>query len=125
MDTRSRSRVRNPPVLGERCDRPVPLGEIDVGGSRPSTTGVPELDRVLAGGLLDGSVTLVFGAPGVGKSTLLLQVLMAVAALDRTVLLVSAEESAPQVRARADRLGELPAQLCSPPPPMSPEPSPR
>ena len=66
---------------------------------------------MLGGGLLDGSVTLVFGAPGVGKSTLLLQVLMAVAALDRTVLLVSAEESAPQVRARADRLGELPAQL--------------
>jgi DNA repair protein RadA/Sms len=70
-----------------------------------------EFDRVLAGGLLAGSVTLVFGEPGVGKSTLLLQVLAAVALQGHRVLLVSAEESAPQVRARALRLGPVPPTL--------------
>ncbi|MGH9091847.1 MAG: DNA repair protein RadA, partial [Acidimicrobiales bacterium] len=89
----------------------VPLAEIDPDGCRPASTGVAELDRVLSGGLLAGSVTLLYGEPGVGKSTLLLQVLAAVARRGRPVLLVSAEESARQVRHRAERLGPLPAQL--------------
>ncbi len=66
---------------------------------------------MLAGGLVPGSVTLVFGEPGVGKSTLLLQVMASTAGRGRPVLLVSAEESAPQVRARAERLGPLPESL--------------
>lgn len=90
---------------------PVPLASVDPLGGRPVATGVGEVDRVLAGGLLAGSVTLVYGEPGVGKSTLLLQVLMARARGGATVLLVSAEESATQVRARAERLGPLPAGL--------------
>jgi len=89
----------------------VPLGTVDAEGGRPRPTGVGEVDRVLAGGLLPGSVTLIYGEPGVGKSTLLLQVLSSVAALGCVVLLVSAEEAAAQVRARAERLGPLPAGL--------------
>ena len=74
-------------------------------------TGVDEFDRVLSGGLVPGSVTLLGGEPGIGKSTLLLQVLAARAAAGHRVLLVSAEESAHQVRLRAERLGPVPPGL--------------
>lgn len=67
-------------------------------------TGVTELDRALGGGLVSGSVTLLGGEPGIGKSTLLLQLAAAVSAGGRRVLYVSAEESAAQLRRRADRL---------------------
>lgn len=82
----------------------VVLSSIAASAGRPVPTGLPELDRALAGGLVAGSVTLVGGEPGVGKSTLLLQVAAAVAGQGRRALVVSAEESAEQVRRRADRL---------------------
>jgi len=69
------------------------------------TTGIGELDRVLGGGLVPGSVVLVGGEPGVGKSTLLLQVAAAIAGRDARVLYATGEESAAQVRLRAARLG--------------------
>ena len=72
----------------------------DTGSARP--TGIGELDHVLSGGLVDGSVTLLGGEPGIGKSTLLLQVAHQ---WDGSVLYVCAEESAQQVRQRAERLG--------------------
>jgi len=84
---------------------------VDVSGAAPRSTGLTELDRVLGGGLVPGSVTLLGGEPGVGKSTLLLQVLRSVAATGATVVLVSAEESAAQVRLRAERLGPVPPTL--------------
>jgi DNA repair protein RadA/Sms len=87
------------------------LASVDVAGGGAVPTGIGEVDRVLGGGLLPGSVTLVFGEPGVGKSTLLLQVLRRGAVSGDPVLLVSAEESAAQVRQRAGRLGDLPASL--------------
>ncbi|MFA9566330.1 MAG: DNA repair protein RadA, partial [Acidimicrobiales bacterium] len=74
---------------------------------RPVPTGIGELDRVLGGGLVPGSVTLVGGEPGVGKSTLLLQAAGRAAQDGQRVLYVSAEEAEAQVRARADRLGTL------------------
>ncbi|MFN2609187.1 MAG: DNA repair protein RadA [Acidimicrobiales bacterium] len=85
----------------------VPLAEVVSDGWEPRPTGVGELDRVLGGGLVPGSVTLVGGEPGVGKSTLLLQALAASAAAEAGTrcLLVTAEESAEQVRLRAERLG--------------------
>jgi DNA repair protein RadA/Sms len=89
----------------------VRLEEVDPAESGPVPTGLSELDRVLGGGLVPGSVTLLGGEPGVGKSTLLLQVLASMASADAPVLLVSAEESAQQVRRRAERLGPLPAEL--------------
>src|SRR3954447_4394037 len=67
-------------------------------------TGVPELDRVLGGGLVPASLLLVGGEPGVGKSTMLLMALQAMSK-DRRVLLVTGEESTAQVKLRADRLG--------------------
>lgn len=78
----------------------------DLGGPRP--TGIGELDRVLGAGLVPGSVTLLGGEPGIGKSTLLLQLL---ASWPGRTLYVSAEESAPQVRLRAERLGALQPDL--------------
>src|SRR5438874_3689596 len=68
-------------------------------------TGVPELDRVLGGGLVPASLVLVGGEPGVGKSTLLLTALAAVSRAGRRALLVTGEESTAQVKLRADRLG--------------------
>lgn len=96
---------------GSPLAEPVRLDSIDPAACRPWATGLAEMDRVLSGGLTPGSVTLVYGEPGVGKSTLLLQVLAGVARAGETALLVSAEESAPQVRARAERLGTVPAEL--------------
>lgn len=90
---------------------PVALCEVSTEGARPLPTGVGELDRVLGGGVVAGSVTLVFGPPGIGKSTLLFQVLSSVAATGFDVLLASAEESLTQVSGRAARLGRVPAHL--------------
>ncbi len=95
----------------ERAAAPTPLATVDPAAAHRRPTGVAELDRVLSGGLVPGSVTLLGGEPGVGKSTLLLQGLLAMAAAGARVLLVAAEESAAQVRLRAERLGPLPPSL--------------
>jgi DNA repair protein RadA/Sms len=87
------------------------MGDVTQHEAQPIPTGIAEFDRVLGGGLVPGSVTLLGGEPGIGKSTLLLQALAAVAATGRRALLVSAEESAQQVRLRANRLGAAPANL--------------
>ena len=89
----------------------VPITDISALDADPSPSGVAEFDRVLGGGLIPGSVTLVGGEPGVGKSTLLLQVLAGPAAAGASVLYVSAEESAHQVRRRAERLGTMHERL--------------
>jgi DNA repair protein RadA/Sms len=78
---------------------------------RPLPSGVSELDRVLNGGFVAGSATLLFGPPGVGKSTLLFQVLASVAETGADVLLASAEESLTQVLSRASRMGPVPEHL--------------
>ncbi len=89
-----------------------PIGEVDASqvGARPS--GVPELDRVLGGGLVPGSVVLLAGEPGVGKSTLLLAAAHAWASSNTSpALIVTGEESAAQVRLRADRMAALHPRL--------------
>ncbi len=68
-------------------------------------TGLGELDRVLGGGVVPGSVILVGGDPGIGKTTLLLQALQGLGKGDQTVLYVSGEESPQQIKMRGDRLG--------------------
>jgi len=83
---------------------PIPIAEAVGDATEPVPTGDAELDRVLGGGLVPGSVTVVGGEPGVGKSTLLLQALASVAR-GATCLYVTAEESARQVALRAERLG--------------------
>src|SRR5438876_1675128 len=95
----------------ENAGRPIPIAEVDAGRWRARPTGVGELDRVLAGGVVPGSVTLLGGEPGIGKSTLLLQALAAMAGTGARCLLVSAEESCQQVRLRAERLDALRPEL--------------
>ncbi len=85
--------------------KPVPLGAVRSEEAARLSTGVPELDRVLGGGLVPGSLVLVGGEPGVGKSTLLLTALGAIARNGGRALLVTGEESAAQVSLRAARLG--------------------
>jgi DNA repair protein RadA/Sms len=87
-----------------------PIAEIDVEAARARPTGVGELDRVLGGGLVPGAVLLLAGEPGVGKSTLLLDVARHYAAAG-TALVVTGEESAAQVRLRAERIGALHPRL--------------
>jgi DNA repair protein RadA/Sms len=86
---------------------PVPIAEVDTASWAAAATGMDEVDRVLSGGLVPGSVTLVGGEPGIGKSTLLLQVVDGLVSRGARALYVSAEESTQQVRLRADRLGTL------------------
>jgi DNA repair protein RadA/Sms len=81
------------------------LVDVNVEEAERISTGVPELDRVLGGGLVPASLVLVGGEPGVGKSTLLLTALGAVSAAGRRALLVTGEESTAQVKLRAARLG--------------------
>jgi DNA repair protein RadA/Sms len=87
----------------------VPLRDVDAGSAPRVATGIAELDRVLGGGLVPGSVVLLGGEPGVGKSTLALQ--LACALGGQRVLYVTGEESLEQVRLRAERLGEIPPSL--------------
>ncbi|WP_115685852.1 DNA repair protein RadA [Corynebacterium senegalense] len=85
-----------------------PITSIDAAATRTTPSGIGELDRVLGSGVVPGSVVLMAGEPGVGKSTLLLEVASRWAKLgDRTALYVTAEESAGQVRTRAERTGAL------------------
>ena len=84
-----------------------PIAEVELAGARAVPTGIAEFDRVLGGGLVPGAVLLVAGEPGVGKSTLLLEVAHRVAAVNGPALVVSGEESAAQVRLRAERIGAL------------------
>lgn len=88
-----------------------PIDQIDVETARARPTGVDELDRVLGGGLVPGAVVLLAGEPGVGKSTLLLDVAARAARTGRTVLYVTGEESAAQVRLRAGRIHALDPRL--------------
>ncbi|ACY99993.1 DNA repair protein RadA [Thermomonospora curvata] len=83
-----------------------PIGEVDVQSAQMQPTGLDELDRVLGGGMVPGAVLLLAGEPGIGKSTLLLEV-AALAAARTPVLYVTGEESAEQVRLRADRVGAV------------------
>ena len=97
--------------------KPIPLREVRAERSERLGTGITELDRVLGGGLVPGSLVLLGGSPGIGKSTLAGMALANLAA-KQPVLYVSGEESAAQVRRRAERLGEAALSV-----PMLAEPS--
>lgn len=101
---------REPRKTGSR-EPPLPVGEVSPAGGERRSTGMMELDRVLGGGLVPGSLVLLGGDPGIGKSTLLLQVAGAVSAGEHRVLYVSGEESTRQIRLRADRLGTVSPRL--------------
>jgi DNA repair protein RadA/Sms len=84
---------------------PVALGDVEAVEHERLRTGIGELDDVLGGGLVPGSLVLIGGAPGIGKSTLTTMALANLCAAGRRALYVSAEESAAQIRLRAERLG--------------------
>ncbi len=92
---------RKPTGAGSRVE-PVPLGQIDKEDVQREHTGIAEFDRVLGGGLVGGSLLLIGGDPGIGKSTLMMQVALHMA--DRVVLYITGEESLRQIKLRAERL---------------------
>ena len=100
--SRSNTRVSVP-----AGNRPVPLQDVAETGHHPYPSGIASLDRVLGKGLVPGAAILIGGEPGIGKSTLLLQVAGLVAAQGGRVLYASGEESLPQIKARGQRLGML------------------
>jgi len=85
--------------------KPRPIDAVEADEKARVKTGIGEVDRVLGGGIVAGSAILVGGDPGIGKSTLLLQVMHRLASAGKKVLYVSGEESASQIRLRADRIG--------------------
>src|ERR687897_2664643 len=93
------------PRSSGRALAPVPLGEVKAPKVERLKTGIGEFDRVLGGGLVPGSLVLIGGAPGIGKSTITTAALANLSAAGQKVLYVSGEESAAQVRLRAERLG--------------------
>ena len=92
---------------GNSNREPVRFSEISTDESLRISTGMEELDRVLGGGIVPGSLTLVGGDPGIGKSTLLLQVCKNLSDEGHTVLYVSGEESEKQIKIRGDRIGQF------------------
>jgi DNA repair protein RadA/Sms len=87
--------------------KPTSIGDISMHEDERMETGIAELDRVLGGGIMYGSLTLVGGDPGIGKSTLLLQMCRLLANSGKRVLYISGEESLKQIKLRAMRIGEF------------------
>ncbi len=100
-------------VAGERSQaaKPVTLAEVSIEEQDRISTGYRELDQVLGSGIVAGSLVLVGGDPGIGKSTLLLQVCRNLAAAGHKVLYISGEESLKQIKLRANRIGKVTGQL--------------
>ncbi len=90
---------------------PVHISEISLEEQDRTPTGFGELDRVLGSGIVKGSLVLVGGDPGIGKSTLLLQVCRNLAGAGKRVLYISGEESLKQIKMRANRIGEISGDL--------------
>lgn len=102
------SRRKSGPVHGAE---PTMLSKVSSEDSVRMATGIHELDRVLGGGIVSGSMVLVGGDPGIGKSTLLLQMCLLIASAEKKVLYISGEESLQQIKIRADRLGRFSGDL--------------
>ncbi|MDO5381802.1 MAG: DNA repair protein RadA [Eubacteriales bacterium] len=95
----------------DNASSPVSLKDISLEDKDKTTTGITELDRVLGGGIVQGSLVLVGGDPGIGKSTLLLQMCYNLADNGKDVLYISGEESLKQIKLRADRIGQCSDKL--------------
>ena len=111
LDVPSRSQPTRRRIAAEGDNQPRPIIDIQASEEERLKSGIEEFDRVLGGGAVPGSVALIGGDPGIGKSTLLLQASDRLSRKYGTVLYVSGEESATQTKLRADRLGVKQAQL--------------
>src|SRR3989442_4781601 len=96
------------PRRAAKAGRPVALAEVEAPALARLSTGIGELDRVLGGGVVPGSLVLIGGSPGIGKSTITAGALGNLAAAGHSVLYVSGEESAAQVKLRPERLSPAP-----------------
>ncbi|MBR6345009.1 MAG: DNA repair protein RadA [Lachnospiraceae bacterium] len=96
-----------PAVNRGEAPKPVKISEISLSDEDRIPTGMDELDRVLGGGIVPGSLVLVGGDPGIGKSTLLLQMCRNLAVAGQSVLYISGEESPKQIKMRAERIGKF------------------
>ena len=106
-DKRRRTSTRNAAggnAAGAKVNKPAKLSSITSGETARIDTGIKELNRVLGGGLVPGSLTLISGEPGIGKSTIILQAAQNIAQTKGRVLYVSGEESEEQIKMRADRV---------------------
>jgi len=97
-------------IPNTKTEKPISIVEVDFAKDERTKTGIDEIDRVLGGGIVAGSVILIAGEPGIGKSTLMLQMAEALSQ-QAVVLYVSGEESVRQIRLRAERLGTLSKNL--------------
>ncbi len=91
-------------IMSEKGNHPVPIDAVEIVDEERMSTGIEEFDRVLGGGLVAGTLVLIGGDPGIGKSTIMLQALHGIATTGRKVLYVSGEESVRQLRLRSRRL---------------------
>lgn len=98
-------------VAHKESRQPSKLSEVEFSEDTRIASGIEELDRVLGGGIVVGSLVLVGGDPGIGKSTLLLQMCQKLVQQGKKVLYVSGEESEKQIKMRADRLGVFQSDL--------------
>ena len=98
-------------IVKEGQSKVSPITDISLEAEEKLSTGLGELDRVLGGGIVKGSLILVGGDPGIGKSTLLLQVCKNISERDNKVLYISGEESLKQIKIRANRMGEFSSNL--------------
>ena len=105
--TKSKTKGLTSNILSGGVIKPARISEISLEDEDRLATGSDELDTVLGGGLVKGSLVLVGGDPGIGKSTLLLQACKYLAASDKKVLYISGEESLKQIKLRANRLGQF------------------
>jgi len=106
--------VRDPPSGGKELPPPAtpqPIDGVVLEESRRLSCNIVELDRVLGGGVVPGSVILIGGDPGIGKSTLLLQALSGLTSLEQPILYISGEESTLQIKMRSQRLGVISSHL--------------
>ena len=94
-------------MVSSENNAPLPMNKVDLSSVERFKVGIDELDNVLGGGLVPGSFVLLGGEPGIGKSTILLQLALKVSQNQGSVLYVSGEESSAQVRMRAERLGAV------------------
>ena len=106
-----KSRSGTPMLRSQMTTKPAKINEIETQQECRRATGLKELDRVLGGGIVPGSLILVGGDPGIGKSTLLLQMCRLLAEQKTKVLYVSGEESARQIKLRAERIGTFRDEL--------------